>query len=60
MAAPKKRDVEHKFLARVDNTPDDGQPGMWDRIVAYADRESISANDALNEMIEIGLKRKKL
>ncbi len=61
MAAQKKREEEHKFLARIDNTPARvGVPGNWDKVVAYAEANGISANDALNEMILEGLKRKKL
>ncbi|TFH54287.1 MAG: hypothetical protein E4G89_00360 [Methanothrix sp.] len=61
MAANKKREVEHQFLARIDNTPaSEGKPGMWDLVVAYAKHSDVSANDALNEMISMGLKRKKL
>ena len=60
MAAKRKREIEHTFLARIDNTPSEKGPGNWDLIVAYSQREEMSANDAVNEMIFEGLKRKKL
>lgn len=60
LAAKRKREIEHTFLARIDNTPSEKGPGNWDLVTAYAFREEISANDAVNEMISEGLKRKKL
>lgn len=61
MAATKKREIEHKFLARIDNTPPAaGKPGNWDLVVAYSEAHGFSANDALNEIILEGLKGKKL
>ncbi len=53
MAAPRKREFEHKFLARID------QP-LWDKVITYSERKNISANDALNEVIDAGVKRKRL
>ena len=54
MAAPKKREEgEHKYLARI-------ALGSWEKIQEFAKEQEVSLNDALNEIIEAGLKRKKL
>ena len=60
MPAQKKWDVEHKFLARIDNTPEEDKPGAWDRLKGYADEQKISLNDALNAVIKTGMKVKKI
>ena len=48
MAAPKKRENEHKYLARFDLQ-------IWERMLKYAEEKGVSANDALNDVLEIGL-----
>lgn len=60
MPAPKKRENEHKYVARIDNTPTDDKDGLWDRIVAYAAKKNISINDALNDLLHSGAARRKL
>jgi len=60
MPAQKKFDQEHKFLARIDNTPEGNQPGMWDRLAAYAKQHGLSKNDVVNQVLQTGMKVKKI
>lgn len=60
MPAPKKREKEHRYVARIDNTPQDDKAGLWDRIVSYAKKKEISVNDALNDLLHSGAARRKL
>jgi hypothetical protein len=54
MAAPKKREEgEHKYLARI-------ALGSWQKIQEFAEEKAISLNDAVNEILDAGIKRKKL
>ena len=54
MAAPKKREGgEHKYLARIDLK-------TWDKIVLFAEDKKVSLNDAVNEILDAGVRRKKL